>query len=281
MRILLTGGSGRLGAFVTPDLAAAGHDLVHLARRPPAMGAAWVRWALDDPVPALPAAEALVHLALDHVPERYRGGEGDDPDGFVARNLDGSLALVAAARAAGVERIVLLSTRAVYGDHRRGVVLDEGDTPEPDTLYGRMKLALEGAVPEAAALRATGVYGVPPGGGPHKWEGLFADYLAGRNVAPRVGTELHGADLAAAVRLLVETPDARGPWNASDLVLDRAELLAGVQARTVCPHRPPAPAPGPAPGVMASDRLRGLGWRPGGRARLAAFLDVLYGPVRG
>jgi UDP-glucose 4-epimerase len=281
VRILLTGGSGRLGAFVAPALADAGHEIVRLSRRPPGDGSDWLRWALDEPAPALPEAEALVHLALDHLPGRYRGGEDDDPEGFVSRNLGGSLALIAAARAAGVGRVVLLSSRAVYGDDRRGAVLHEADLPEPDTLYGRMKLALERAVPEAAALRATGVYGVPPGGGPHKWEALFAEYLAGRPVAPRIGTELHGADLAAAVRVLVEMPVARGPWNASDLLLDRADLLAGVQARTLCPHPPPSPAPGPPPGAMATDRLRGLGWRPGGAARLEAFLDALYGPVRG
>jgi hypothetical protein len=32
---------------------------------------------------------------------------------------------------------------------------------------------------------------------------------------------------------------------------------------------------------MATDRLRGLGWRPGGPARLAAFLDALYGAAAG
>jgi nucleoside-diphosphate-sugar epimerase len=174
-----------------------------------------------------------------------------------------------------------MSSRAIYGDHRRGEILRETDAPEPDSLYGEMKLALERAVPEAAALRATGVYGAAPGGGPHKWAGLFEDYLAGRPVTPRIGSELHGADLAAAVCALLEAPEARGPWNASDILLDRADLLAAVKARTGCPHPPPPRAEGPPPGIMATDRLRGLGWRPGGPARLAAFLDALYGAAAG
>ena len=39
-------------------------------------------------------------------------------------------------------------------------------------------------------------------------------------------------DLAAAVLALLEAPDAAGPYNASDLLLDRADLLAAVAART-------------------------------------------------
>jgi len=280
MCVLLTGGGGRVGAFVTPALAAAGHRVIRLSRSPPPDGGEWAPWALGERPAALPDASALVHLALDHVPGRYRGGEGADPAGFLARNLDGSLALVAAARTAGVGRIVLMSSRAVYGDHRRGAILRESDPPEPDTLYGQMKLALEQAVPEAASLRATGLYGTPPRGGTHKWEGLFAEYLAGHPVGPRRASEVHGADLAAAVLVLLGAADAHGPWNVSDLVIDRADLLAAVQARTGCPHPPPRRAPGPPPGVMATDRLRGLGWRPGGMTRLAAFLDALFGPPR-
>ncbi len=89
-------------------------------------------------------------------------------------------------------------------------------------------------------------------------------------IAPRVATEVHGDDLAAAVRLALET-DARGVFNVSDLLLDRHDLLARVQALTGCPHPPPPRAAGAPPGAMATDRLRALGWRPGGTARLDAF----------
>lgn len=283
MRVLLTGGSGIVGGFVVPALARAGHEAIHLSRRPPlpaagapAPEAAWVPWDLAARPSDLPSAEALVHLAFDHRPGAYRGGEGDDPDGFLARNRDGSLALFDAARAAGARRIVFLSTRAVYGDARRGETLRETDAPRPDSLYGAMKLEVEQALlahPGGAALRATGVYGRAPGAASHKWSGLFADYLAGRPVASRAATEVHGDDLAAAVVLLLDRA-ADGVFNASDLLVDRADLLAGLQARAGSPHPPPPPASGPPPGRMAADRLRALGWAPGGEARLAAFLDA-------
>ena len=275
MRVLLTGGSGAVGAFVAPALAEAGHETIHLARRPPGPGAPFLPWSLADRSPDPPAADALVHLALAHAPGRYRGGEGDDPAAFLALNRDGTLALFDAARARGA-RVLLLSSRAVYGDARRGETLRETDPLAPDTLYGVLKAELEAAA--NVALRATGVYGRPPDGGPHKWEGLFADFRAGRPVAPRRATEIHGADLAAAILALLADPAARGPFNASDLLLDRADLLAAVAARTGCAHPPPPPAPGPSPGAMATDRLRALGWRPGGPARLAGFLDAEFGP---
>ena len=123
--------------------------------------------------------------------------------------------------------------------------------------------ALDGAGFRTASIRATGIYGPGPG---HKWEGLFADYLAGRPVAPRKATELHGDDLSAAI-LLILARGARGAFNASDLLLDRHDLLAEVQRLTGCPHPLPPRADGPV-SVMSCERLTALGWHPGGWEKL-------------
>ena len=260
MHVLITGAGGRVGGMIAAELAAAGHRVTRLGRRPGEHP-----WDLADRAPTLPAADALVHAALAHVPGAYRGGEGDDPERFVQLNRDGTRALFEAARDI---RVVFLSSRAVYGDHRRGETLREDDTPEPDSLYGEVKLAGEAALgPRGVALRSTGVYG----GRDHKWAGLFASYLRGDPVPPRVGTEVHGADLASAVALLLDRTEA-GAFNVSDLLLDRHDLLARVRDLAGCPHPPPARFEGPAPGVMATDRLRALGWTPGGWSRLDGFL---------
>ena len=180
-------------------------------------------------------------------------------------NIDGTRALFDAAQ--GMP-IVFLSSRAVYGDHRRGETLREEDEPAPDTLYGEVKLAAEYALGRrGASLRATGVYGSRP----HKWEALFTDWLAGRPVASRIATEVHGCDLAAAIRLVLER-DIRGVFNVSDLLLDRHDLLSRLARLTGCRHALPPRADGTSPGIMATDRLRALGWVPGGEARLEAFL---------
>jgi nucleoside-diphosphate-sugar epimerase len=264
MHVLVTGAHGTVGRFLLPALAAAGHRVTTLGRRPGDHP-----WDLADPAPRLPPADALVHLALAHAPGRYRGGEADDPARFRQLNLDGTLHLFGAARGA---RIVFLSSRAVYGDHRRGEVLRETDAPTPDSLYGVVKLAAEAALgPRGAAIRATGVYGGD------KWDALFHAYRAGERVAPRVASEIHGDDLAAAVLLLLGS-GGTGAFNASDLLLDRHDLLARVQRLTGCPHPPPPRVEGPPPGVMATDRLDALGWRPGGTARLDAFLSRVLRP---
>jgi nucleoside-diphosphate-sugar epimerase len=261
---MVTGGTGLVGRFIVAAARARG-DLVTVTGR----GAgADVVWALDDPPPVMEGVDLLVHAAFAHVPGRYRGGEGDDPDGFLRLNVDGTAALFARAARDGVGQVVFLSSRAVY-DGIAAPVLTEAMEVAPASLYGRVKLEGEQALAAlcgGAALRATGVYG--PGAG-HKWEPLFADYLAGRPVVPRRATEVAGPDVAAAVYLAT-----RGVFNLSDLVLDRHDLLSEVRRLTGCAH-PLPPRSDEAVGQMATDRLRACGWVPGGLARLHALLPEM------
>lgn len=286
MRVLITGGTGQVGRFLTRDLISAGHEVILLGGRPPAPElfpglAGFVHWRLGDPV-APPPAAALVHAAFDHVPGAYRGGEGDDAGGFWRRNFDGSARLFDAAAGQGIRRLVFLSSRAAYGEGRAGETLREEDAVAPETLYGQLKHATEQNLSRLGAqglapvsLRITGVFGAAPGRADHKWRGLFARYLAGERVEPRVATEVHGADVAAAVRLTLERPDVTGLLNVSDILLDRHDLLARVRTLTGCAHPPPPRADPAALAVMATDRLEALGWRPAGLARLAADLPAL------
>jgi nucleoside-diphosphate-sugar epimerase len=65
---------------------------VALGRRPTLHGGEHRPWRLGEPAP-LAGCEALVHCAFAHVPGRYRGGEGEDPEGFLRLNLEGTLRL--------------------------------------------------------------------------------------------------------------------------------------------------------------------------------------------
>ncbi|WP_373413630.1 NAD-dependent epimerase/dehydratase family protein [Ensifer aridi] len=296
-RVLVSGGTGYVGRFIVEHLLASGYKVTVGGRSPPANGypsqaVPHVPLRLDPDADQLAAFDDVyyfVHAAFEHVEGKYRGGEGHDPEGFRRANLDGTVRLFEEARAAGVRRSVFLSSRAVYGE-TASPVLDETSPAEPDTLYGQVKLAAEDALKATtghgfvtASLRVTGVYGRAGPGRKHKWSGLFADYLAGKPVAPRIGTEVHGDDLAEAVRLMLETDAAKVSgkvFNVSDVLTDNREILSVLQSTTGCPHPLPPTAERSGFKVMSTDRLRALGWLPGGSERLAATIRELAGGVR-
>lgn len=270
MRIALTGVSGIVGSFVLRAARQAGHDVTVLGREN--------GYQLGD-TPDLQGHEALVHCAFAHAPGRYRGGEGDDPEGFRRANLDGSTHLFDAAAQSGVSRIVFLSSRAVHDGHPAGTALTDDLPAQPTSLYGEVKALAEDHLHQLAeqglqttALRATGVYGPGPA---HKWRDLFADYLANQPIAPRVATELHGDDLAAAILLLLNTRAQPKTANASDLILDRHDLLSEVANLTGSRAPLPARADDRALGVLRCDTLRELGWTPGGMDLLRQTLPLM------
>lgn len=293
-RVLVSGGTGQVGSFIVENLLDQGYQVTVGGRTRPADGffsrpVSFAPLTLDpdlDQASAFDGIDHFVHAAFDHLPGRYRGGEGSDPDGFRATNLDGSVRLFETARKAGVKRCVFLSSRAVYGPQPDGALLNEETAPHPDTLYGTIKLSAEQALATMArpdfvtsSLRITGVYGAARTGMPHKWHSLFSDYLTGRPIEPRLGTEVHGRDAASTVRLMLKLHPGKingKVFNVTDLLLDRHDLLKLVQSATGCRHALPAPVTGRAQGVMETARLRGLGWRPGGVELLKKTIHSLF-----
>ena len=267
MRVALTGGSGIVGGFVARTLQAAGQAVTLLDR---ATG-----YTLGD-APDLSRHDALIHCAFAHAPGRYRGGEGDDPQAFITANLDGTLRLFDAAASAGVGRVLFLSSRAVHDGHPPGTILTDHLPAAPTNLYGQVKAQAEAHLAtlplHGTSLRATGVYGP---GKANKWQRLFRDYLAARAIPPRIATEVHGDDLAAAVTLLLPHPAPPATVNVSDLVLDHHDLLAQVAAVTGCQHDLPPRADPSTLKVLQCDALRGMGWQPGGLMRLQQTLPDL------
>lgn len=282
MSVLVTGGTGFVGRFVVEHLLDAGYD-VAVAGRTPTRADSFSR-----PLPFLPLTldpagpdpsmlsgiTHLVHAAFDHVPGRYRGGEGDAPERFRRLNLDGSVSLFRAAREAGARTCVFLSSRAVYGAQATGAVLAEETRPQPDTLYGTVKLAAERRLAEmassgfsVASLRVTGVYGPTLASGTHKWSSLFADYLDGKAIEPRCGTEVHGRDVARAVALMLEAGPSARPhvFNVCDLLIDRRDILTIFREEAGSRRDLPPPADRAAGNPMSTARIRALGWVPGGR----------------
>lgn len=299
MRVLVSGGTGLVGRYIVEELLAAGYSVIVGARHAPVPGffsrpVDFVPLSLDpdsDQIDAFDDAYFFVHAAFSHVPGRYRGGEGDDPEGFRRLNLDGSVRLFETARRAGTRRCVFLSSRAAYGEHPPGTLLAETTLARPGTLYGEVKLDAERALADlvqpgfaGVSLRATGVYGDLS---PNKWDDLIDDYLAGRPVAARAGTEVHGRDVGRAVRLMLEADSTRISgeiFNVSDLNADTRDILSPVRRETGCRHPLPEATDKASVNAMSTERIRALGWAPGGiplfEATLRALAMMRSAPVR-
>lgn len=264
MRIALTGASGILGSVLLRHAAAAGHEVVTFGRGGDR------EWSLGRPAD-LRGFDALVHAAFQHAPGRYRGGEGDDPEGFIAANLDGTLELWR--DAVDVPQRLFMSSRAVFDALPDGAMLYEDMTPQPVSLYGQVKAAAEAALLSqgGAVLRATGLYGSGQAG--EKWRKLFAEAAAGCVPEPRRATEVHVEDVSAAV-LLILTKSAKGCFHASDILLDRRDLIAAWAEASGLDLRLPA-KDSRQPSTLDCSRLRNLGWQPSGWARLGAVLAGL------
>lgn len=305
MKVLVSGGTGLVGRYVVNGLLRAGHEVIVGGRSPsisPLVEEMAGRPVGDFPNtpsftpltldPTLDQREtfagidAFIHLAFDHLPGRYRGGEGDDPARFRRLNHDGSVKLFEDAKAAGVKRCIFLSSRAVYDGLPAGSVLREDMALSPDSLYGQVKLESEQALAALSSssfittsLRATGVYGHHR---PNKWDAMFEDYRAGKMVASRAGSEVHGDDLAAAIRLLLgrDADVVRGrAFNVSDMIVDTHEILSLYAQVSGVRHPAPAPADHASVNAMDTARLKALGWQPGGRSRLEETVQSLARPI--
>jgi nucleoside-diphosphate-sugar epimerase len=194
----LTGAGGALGPVVAREFAEAGFAVRALARGPldPALFPDGAELAMADVLDPdalerqMRGVDTVAHMAaLLHVV--------NPPPSLAAEyervNVGGTRNVMAAAAAAGVRRVVLFSTIAVYG-YGSGRILDESTAPAPTTPYGTSKLeaervALEASrdgVPLAAVLRLGAVYGSRIKGNYNRLvhtldRGLFVGVGDGRN----------------------------------------------------------------------------------------------------
>lgn len=293
MRIAVTGGTGYVGGFIVDRLLADGHQVRLMVRQPdlrvlPKVETCTAGLSPDTEfAPFLEGVDALVHAAFDHVPDRYRRGEGNDLRGFLRTNLHGSLSLLITARKMGVPRAVILSSRAVYGRQAPGAVLREAMALAPDTHYGALKTALEAFASSLAfqdgwpvcALRLTGVYGVTSPIDRSKWFDLVADLLTGKPIPARGGTEVHGADVAAAVSLLLQAQDgviAGQAFNCSDLYVTTRDIAARIRDYSGHPvELPGKPADAGVFNIMDCSKLADLGMTFGGKSALRRTIEML------
>lgn len=225
MRYLIAGGSGLIGRHLTSSLAADGHEVVVLSRRPEALralpaGARAQTW--DGRTAAgwgeLASGAVLVNLAGENI----AGGRWTRARKRRLRDsrLFSSEAMVAAAKAVEPRPLVLLQGSAVgfYGDCEDGTI-DE-TAPAGRGFLGELCVEWEEASSPVEALgvrRAmlrTGLVLARDGGALPKMLPAFRFGLGGPLGSGRQGFPwIHIADEVAAIRFLAEHAEAAGPFN--------------------------------------------------------------------
>ncbi len=147
MRFIVTGGAGFLGAALANRLVQDGHTvrvIDDLSAGNPERLDRRVSFTRGDVIDVpklwtlLHGVECVYHLAARVlVPESILY-----PREYNAVNVGGTVAVMEAMRDAGVKRVVLASSGAVYGEQKRQAVREDMP-PHPDSPYAVSKLAAE------------------------------------------------------------------------------------------------------------------------------------------
>ncbi len=146
MRVMVTGGSGFIGSHVVDKLLAGGYEpRIFDLRESPHHSSDEVETVIGDLLDpdtlraAIDACDAVIHLAA----AADVGLVAADPEWSERVNARGTLAVLEAARATGIGRVIYGSTIWVYGEAGIGVIDEEAPLRLPRHLYTASKLAGE------------------------------------------------------------------------------------------------------------------------------------------
>jgi UDP-glucose 4-epimerase len=149
VRVLVTGGAGYIGATTAAALLDAGHevtvadDLSAGHRDAVPADAHLAEVDVTDPAAMDPLVGAGRFDACVHFAARIEAGESmQAPERYFQTNTAGSARLLTVLLDHGVERFVLSSTAAVYGEPER-IPIREDDPLVPTNAYGESKLLVE------------------------------------------------------------------------------------------------------------------------------------------
>jgi UDP-glucose 4-epimerase len=267
VRVLVTGGAGFIGHHLAMALVARGDDVVILddfstgqRERLDRVGASRVVEADLRAGPGLADAlrdrEVVFHLAaIASVAKSV-----EDPETTNAVNVDATLRLMVESGRAGVRRVIVASSSAVYGPEA-SLPSRESDRPDPGSPYATSKLAAEHYVHnlgassgiETVALRFFNVFG--PGQDPkaeyaavvprfivaalgHDQPTIYGDGLQSRDF-------IHVDDVVAANLCAAATPDVAGLTvnvgsGESRSLIDLLGAVAAAAGRKLSPAFEPA-----------------------------------------
>jgi len=291
-RILVTGGMGFIGSTLVerllqahPDVDVINLDALTYAGNPANLAALagdprhrFVRGDIRDARLMRELARGcwgIVHLAAETHVDRSLLDAAD----FITTNVLGTYTVLAAARDAGVERVIVQSTDEVYGPTPEGVAVRE-DTPlAPRSPYSASKLGAEmqaRAFFESFGLPVVvsrGMNTIGPRQFPEKAVPLFTINALMGDPMPLYGDGLHERDRffvedhAAALDLLLHEGEPGEAYNAGagNYATNRlvAETICDLLDRPYDLIRPVADRPGHDPRYrLDTTKLRSLGWAP-------------------
>jgi nucleoside-diphosphate-sugar epimerase len=247
-RVLLAG-CGDVGRRVAQRLRARGDAVWALRRQPPRGGDGGICWlqadlTRPDSLRDLPAG--ITQLVYLPTPDRR------EPPAYRAVFVEGLRNILDALGGASLQRALLVSSSAVYGDHA-GDWVDEQTPVAPPGFNGETLLEAEQLLANAGCtaivLRLAGLYGP---GRTQLFERLRTGKVSAPHSPPHWANRIHVDDAAAAIVHLLRLPDPQPLYLGADdtplplhTLYDHLATLIGV----------PLPADGPAPRGIGSKRL--------------------------
>ena len=255
LRVLIAG-CGYLGSALAAQLAAEGHEVVALRRRPEGAPPGVRPFAAD-----LGDAASLRALAGAFAAVVYAAAPGGRNEAAYRAVYETGIAnLLAAVRC---ERFLLTSSTSVYAQDA-GEWVDECSPAEPRAFTGRTVLAGEALArerhPAACAVRLGGLYGP---GRTRLLRAARTGGLAYQGAPPRYANRIHRDDAAGALAHLLRRPRLEPVYVAVDCEPAAEEPLQRWLAARVG-GAPPRPRAGAAEGAgkRCSNRLLlGAGYR--------------------
>ncbi|HEX8342789.1 MAG TPA: NAD(P)-dependent oxidoreductase [Tepidisphaeraceae bacterium] len=244
MLVALTGVSGFIGAYTAKALQGRGHQVRGLVRSSSkrqhieGVVAEFVVGEFDDPAAQrqlVAGAGAVIHNAV--------AWDARDAVRNFEVNVLGSLRLLEAARAAGAQQFVFVSSVAALSEisDEWGGEITETHPTWPGSLYGAAKAAVESHLKayhhahglNTSAWRPAAVYGVDPNLDRSQWLGLIRDVKQNKPIdTPQGGKITHVQDVADALALAVGDASTAGQfYNLVDRYLywqDVAEIARDV-----------------------------------------------------
>ncbi len=284
MKILVTGANGQLGHELVHATVAAGHEVIATSHETLDITD---KLAVDAAIQAA-QPDVVIHAAAWTAVDACES----DPDKAMLVNGTATKYIADAAHAVGAH-VVYISTDYVF-DGSKTSAYDEGDTPNPQSVYGSSKLAGEQALgPNDAIVRIAWVCGFY-GGNMVKTILRLAEQPQLKFVDDQIGNPTF-ADDAAEMIVRIATEKRSGTWHVTNqgdvswYEFAREVLMAaGFDASKVAPIKthelqPPRPAKRPFNSVLNNTSLKraGIELLPDFRVPLARLVSQIQRNERG